>query len=261
MRKKNNRRNAARLQASDFLPKDNVPGRFICARAGSRRALTRVEVVMVLAGLTLLIAVALPVIANHRPRFDQVMCVGNLRQIGQASQIWAGDHVDRLPWFTPTNEGGTYFTSSPFRDQAWFQLSWLSNELANPRILVDPADQPRMVATSWGADPVGGFISANFRSNSVSYFAGMHTHYSLPTAILSGDHNLRGDQLGQSCSTGVNAAGISRSPGSGAWTNAVHGQTGNLSFVDGRVEETSTATLRQALDAERHTGTAHLIMP
>src|SRR6266853_5378131 len=99
------------------------------------RAFTRLELSVVLATLGLLAAIALPVLAGSRTHSEQAMCFSNLRQIGHAFHLWANDHGDRNPWLTPYLEGGTFNTPSGLKNNAFYQMGWVSNELQTPKIL------------------------------------------------------------------------------------------------------------------------------
>src|SRR5438477_5215559 len=164
--------------------------------SNSQRAFTRLELVMIVATLVLLAGVAFPLLAGTRARSEQVSCFSNLRQIGHALQVWASDHGDRNPWWTPVREGGSYNAPGDpappwlgLRNNAWFQWAWISNQLGTPKILVCPSDRdigaPRRMASNFSYNPDGGFLSPAFRNNSVSYFVGLHSIYDDPRSILS----------------------------------------------------------------------------
>src|SRR6266550_2528509 len=105
----------------------------------SERAFSRLELLVVLATLLFLATAAFPLLANTRTRSEQVSCLGNLRQIGHAVHLWGNDHADRTPWFTPLAEGGTRESGgsgNPLRNNPYFQMGALSNELATPKMLV-----------------------------------------------------------------------------------------------------------------------------
>src|SRR5947207_5304939 len=100
------------------------------------QAFTRLELMIVLITILALTAIALPTLGGNKARSEQALCFSNLRQIGHAFQLWADDHGDRNPWLTPVSEGGSYesyHAGSPLRDRAWFQMSWISNELVTPK--------------------------------------------------------------------------------------------------------------------------------
>src|ERR1043166_6712252 len=212
--------------------------------ANSEQAFTRLELVIVLITLALLAGIALPVLGGNKARSEQALCFSNLRQIGHAFHLWASDHADRNPWLTPSREGGTYESSSPLRNEVWFQMSWISNELVTPKILVCPSDvgvgAARRIATDFSSAD-GGFLRLGFRSRSLSYVIGLHSFYDAPRSILSGDRHFRTDGITGGCPTGIGDAWLLAYPNSSTvWTNAIHHETGNLLFTDGSVELSSS---------------------
>jgi hypothetical protein len=87
-------------------------------RPASRRAFSRLDLVMVIATLALLGAITLPVLASSKVRGEQAMCFNNLRRIGHAFHLWANDHGERNPWVTPVSEGGTLGSANPLKANA-----------------------------------------------------------------------------------------------------------------------------------------------
>src|SRR2546428_6089334 len=114
----------------------------------SERAFTRLELAAVLAAVLLLALVAIPALANTKPRADRVTCVNNLRLIGRAEHIWANEHNDALPWWVDVNEGGTQHTGG-LQNNVWFNYGMMTNELGTPSILACPGDTKVKVARNF----------------------------------------------------------------------------------------------------------------
>jgi hypothetical protein len=76
-----------------------------------------------LAGLTL------PALAKAKAKAQRISCVNNMKQVALAARIYANNHNELLP---PN-------------------ISSLSNDLPNLRVLVCPADQDHTVATDWSS--------------------------------------------------------------------------------------------------------------
>ncbi len=89
--------------------------------------------------------------AKAREKAQTIACVNNLKQVGLAFRIWAGDNNDRFPACVPINEGGA--TGSDSADRIFLVMS---NELSTPKLLVCPADTNRTAAPNWAS-----FTSAN----------------------------------------------------------------------------------------------------
>ena len=217
--------------------------------SSSKQAFSRLELAAVLAALGLLAGIALPGLASSKLRSEQVMCLSNLRQVGHAAHLWANEHMDRTPWATPENEEGTRGSTNVFKQNPWFQVGWMSNELVTPRFLVCPSDQvgsPRKMANDFSNRP-GGFFNPGFKNNSLSYVVGLHAQFELSWRVLSGDRNIRWDSVNGACALGLlNVESINRGHGSRvSWTNSIHGLTGNILLSDGSVEELSTPGLRR----------------
>ncbi len=61
-------------------------------------AFTLVELLVTIAVLGILMSLALPVLGRAVDRAESVTCVGNLRQWGLATALYASDAGDALPW-------------------------------------------------------------------------------------------------------------------------------------------------------------------
>jgi prepilin-type N-terminal cleavage/methylation domain-containing protein len=185
------------------------------------RALTLPEVFVVIAILAVLVAMLLPALAAKYRRSSRINCVSNLKQIGDACGIWAGNHNKQypMPFFRLTNAAG------------YFQV--MSNELETPKILICPSDPEHIPATNFQND---------FNNSHISYFINPDASEAYPQEIMSGDDNLAVD--GVPVKSGLV---VLPSRGAVSWTSARHINVGNLVYADGSVCEVSTAGLQSAL--------------
>jgi prepilin-type N-terminal cleavage/methylation domain-containing protein len=62
------------------------------------RAFTLIELLVVIAIVAVLAAILFPVFAQAKERAKVTTCASNLRQIGTAFTLYAGDFDDRMPW-------------------------------------------------------------------------------------------------------------------------------------------------------------------
>lgn len=62
-----------------------------------RQAFTLIELLVVIAILAILAALLLPTLGKARVKAQSIVCLGNLKQWGVATLLFAGDHHDFLP--------------------------------------------------------------------------------------------------------------------------------------------------------------------
>lgn len=218
-----------------------------------------------LALVSLVFALAATSLADNRGRSQKIVCMDNLRQIGEGFDAWRFEHQDSHPWHVLTNDGGSKGLGVGL---PWIEFSFLSNTVASPRILACPSDLKILpkTAENWGNGP-GGFQNSGYRNNSVSYTIGLHSYAYAPLQFLSSDRNLKVDLVNVTCGPASilsAAAGISFSnPNNGAaWTNEVHGLLGNVLVSDGSVNEMSSPLLKSFFrNWQEDSGTLHLLIP
>ena len=114
-------------------------------------ALTLVEVLVVIAMLVVLAAMLLPA-QSHPRKAMQIQCVNNLKQIGLAYRIWAGDQTAKFPMEVSVTNGGTMGLADG--QNAWINYFVMSNELSTPKILHCPADANSFAATNFSVDSI-----------------------------------------------------------------------------------------------------------
>lgn len=195
------------------------------------QALTVIDILVVIATLSLLATVALARVTSPAADAQRKMCVNNLKQIGLAFRIWAGDNGDRYPAQVPARLGGAQEAAARGNAAGIFQV--MSNELSSPKILVCPADTNRFAADQF---------ATGFDNSHLSYFAGVDANDRYPQRLLSGDSNLGVDDTSVKSGLAELAAGAPVS-----WTSERHVDQGNVGLADGSVQQLDQASLRQAL--------------
>lgn len=215
--------------------------------ANQTSGMTLIEVLVVVFVLAVLALILLPTGPHSKRHPARIVCVNNLKQIGLAYWIWAGDHNNKFPTqvsINGTNGGGTLELASG--NNAWINFTVMSNELSTPKILHCPADKDRVSAANFTTD---------FNNQKISYFVGLDADPSRPQTILSGDDNFAIG--GVSVKSGL-LEFTTNTPI--AWTAARHINAGNIGLADGSVQSVTTDGL-QKLIQQTSVATNRLAIP
>lgn len=210
----------------------------------TNHALTLTEVLVTMVAVCLLALVAVAQSADSQAKAQRINCVNNLKQVGLAFRIWAGDNGDKYPAQVPGKLGGAKEAAARGNVAPIFQV--MSNELWTPKILVCPADTGRAAAKNF---------TTGFDNSHVSYFVGVDASNRYPQRLLSGDSNLAVD--------GVPVrSGLVELPSNAAvtWTSEWHGNQGNLGLADGSVQQANQVGLRKMVQ-ETGLATSRLAVP
>lgn len=191
-------------------------------------ALTLTEVLVVVVMLVALALFVLPIFdGGHNHHAPRINCVNNLKQIGLAYKIWAGEHADKYPMAISTANGGTMELAKAGSLVSTFQV--MSNEMNTPKLLWCPADTGRAVASNF---------QTKLSVGNISYFVGLDADANSPNAVLSGDGNF---EIGGAPVKSGLLEFSTNSPV--AWTTARHNHSGNIGLADGSVKSLCNAEL------------------
>jgi len=197
-------------------------------RRQNYRAFSLIELLLLVAVLSVLAALFLPVLAKSRARSKPVNCTNHMKQVAFAFRIWEFDHQDQFPMTAESTKGDAMKWLEEGSVFKIYQL--LSNELVNPKILVCPADT-RL--------PTKDFT--RLTNTNLSYFVGLDTVSAKEQMFLVGDRNVTN---GLASARSV----LSLPPDLPAgWTEAMHRKQGNVGLADGSVQSLSTSMLQEAL--------------
>lgn len=230
----------------------------------NKSGLTLIELLVVIAVLFILVILLLPSHTGGKVKATRITCTNNLKQVGLAFRIWAGDHQDVFPQSVSLTNGGAMEAIISGNVAAVFQV--MSNELSTPKILFCPTDKKRIQATTFNRSDTsigkwrGGTLFSN--NTNLSYFVSLDAKDISPEMFLSGDDNfLVGGNGGGYGGTPVTPGILSLTTNTPvAWNDTRHLKQGNVGLADGSVQGFSSTALRKAL-ANTGVETNRLAMP
>ena len=199
-------------------------------RNASRRAWTRLDLIVLTSVTVLLLCLGVLWILDARAKARSICCNCNLKQIGLAFKIWSSDHFGKFPMQVSVTNGGTM--ELVMNGNVFPHFLAMSNELSTPFILVCPEDRAKR--------PLKEFTT-NFDDSRISYFVGLDAVDSNPQMFLSGDSNItNGFEPQHKVLDLITNQSI-------GWTEKRHGAQGNIGFADGSVQQFKNSGLNQAL--------------
>lgn len=190
----------------------------IYLKKNKTKALTFVEVLVVIFVSAVLVAVLLSALAASKRKSSRIGCVNNLKQIELSMKIWAGDNKDSYPMQLSITNGGTMEVIATGDVVSTFTV--ISNELNTPKVLVCPDDAGRIYATNF---------DAGLTPKNTSYFVAIDGGMNHPSEPNLGDNNLVVN--GHPVAPGV----LDLATNTATWTKERHHFRGNIGFNDGSV--------------------------
>ncbi len=196
--------------------------------------MTLIEVLVVLVVIVALTGMCLPQLSSVKVKAPRLKCVSNLKQVGLAFRIFAGDNNDKYP-FEATNSMVFQRASN-----AWMHFQAMSNELASAKVLMCPSDarlqrsmnDPRDFSNS----PMGLTWPAH-QDLSVSYFVGLGARGVWPQSILTGDRHIAKSKTSPAYSSLIEGGAIAVAPTSIWLSGTMHSEEGNIVLGDGSVKQ------------------------
>lgn len=195
------------------------------------RAFSLYETLVVVIVVFFLAIFLLPRIAQMHSKNGRIYCLMNLRQMGDAFLVWAGDHETKFPMQVSVTNGGAMELVATNNAAACFIV--MSNQLSSPKVLICPTDFRHTAGTNFGT---------NFDNSHISYFVALDAGPNSFQRFLSGDDNFAtNDVRVKSCVLDV-TTNLSI-----AWIRSRHPYGGNLDYSDGHAQETQNSDLPIAL--------------
>jgi type II secretory pathway pseudopilin PulG len=205
--------------------------------------LTLIAIVMALAAMLLAMSTS-----SHSRRRNYFGCMNNLKEIGTAYRLWAGDHGDLVPSQQSVASNGwrDYLADANQGSKCWMNYATMANELGqSPKLVVCPNDERQAALT----------FTNDFDNTHVSYFVGVNANDVYPQSIAGGDRNLGPGTMpdpdyGYSPKNGKGNDVTIPISGPVSWSLKMHSAgnppgCGNILLGDGSGQQMSSASFNQ----------------
>ena len=210
-------------------------------KPAANRAITLLEVLVVIAVIAMVAAMVLPM--RYVPdKTPSAACLSHLKQIDLGFLLYAEDNAGKFPMQVSITNGGTMEFLNRDHNQTFPHYKKLDQYLRYTEVLRCPADKNRQTAAAYEA----------LTDTNLSYFLNADVSTNDPAeSILVGDRNLQAN--GQPVSAGLFTLTTNLDM---SWTRELHQNFGCLSFADGHAESSKNKDLnslvkRQNIAASR----------
>lgn len=215
-----------------------------------RRAFTLIELLVVVAIIAILAGLLLPALAKAKQKAVSIKCVSNLKQVGLAINLFAGDNDDLLPGPCNTGQESAYTRNKqPNAELAWYIAPYLGGKSPSDLAGGETGYLSAMFCPGYGKfskeDPTAAMTRANYMVT-VAYSNGPVnvTSSTRPFGYAAGPV-IQPKKLSTVSSLGpvsqvFAVSDLDSQIASGGWmnvaTNSNHGNTRNRIFFDWHVK-------------------------
>lgn len=217
-----------------------------------------IELMVVVAVITIIAAVFLPKQVRDRDRARRISCISNHKQVAMSFRLFANDQDGAYPFQFLSRPTNSLMFGSPFRTrdtlELWKLIQVAGDNLGSPYFLVCPSDTLRSRALNFNTNGLpGGFALPAHRLNALSYFLSVNPEDGNPQIVLMGDRYLTTDpETSWERNTRFLIGQQDFSQGAGLdqkvrWISTVHQGGGNVGMMDGSGQQLTTAKLREAI--------------
>ena len=221
----------------------------------NKHAFTRIECIVLIATITLMLALVKQNIFASSKKYTLSICKYNLMHSYKGFYVFSQSNDNKFPWEVSLKEGGTIDSLGKYKEN-WVHWQKLSNTLDNPKTLRCAVDKNRYNANTFLSNKPRGAAGRSVNplgvggNGSLSYFLASEASLTKGNSIMAGHRNIHfgkynngHDSKGAIKKLGKRFSGKSTV----TWTKNLHRDTGLISNIDGSIFYTDSGLLKDFL--------------